>query len=85
MSGWEEQRMHAAVLEEHDHICHICGKPGADVVDDVIPLSEGGAPTEANKRPAHQEPCHRVKTQAEAARAHKTAKRPKAKHPGRMT
>lgn len=63
-------------------ICHVCGKPGADQVDDVIPLAEGGPPTEANKRPIHAEPCHRLKTAAEAARARNRRNRPKVKHPG---
>lgn len=67
MSGWQEQQLHRSILAESD-ICYLCGKPGADMVDDVIPLSEGGQPTRANKKPAHADPCHAKKVQAEAAR-----------------
>lgn len=86
MTGWQEQAMHRRVMARHHGTCHICGKPGADIIDDVIPLAEGGKPTEANKRPAHSEPCHRLKTQAEAARARarQSARRPTEPHPGRV-
>lgn len=68
MSGSAEQQMHARVMARHRGICHVCGQPGATIVDDVIPLAEGGQPTAANKRPIHKR-CHDTKTAAEAARA----------------
>lgn len=34
-------------------VCHICGKPGADSRDHVIPLAAGGSNTPDNIRPAH--------------------------------
>ena len=53
----------ARILATSD-ICHICGQPGADAVDHVIPLAKGGTDTPDNKRPAHHniEPrCNRHK------------------------
>lgn len=68
-SGWEQQRDAKRILRAHQFVCHVCGKFGATQVDHVIPLSEGGADTDENKRPIHAEPCHREKTAAEAVRA----------------
>ena len=34
-------------------ICHLCGIPGADSLDHVIPLSRGGTNEMSNLRPAH--------------------------------
>jgi 5-methylcytosine-specific restriction endonuclease McrA len=34
-------------------VCWICGEPGADGVDHVIPLARGGTEHPSNLRPAH--------------------------------
>jgi 5-methylcytosine-specific restriction protein A len=68
-SGSREQRLNRAVMELHEGRCHICGNYGADEVDHVVPLSEGGSDGMDNRRPIHSEPCHRTKTAEEAARA----------------
>jgi 5-methylcytosine-specific restriction enzyme A len=53
-------------MERDGGICHVCGRPGADQVDHVIPLSEGGADDYWNRAPIHAKPCHQEKTQREA-------------------
>lgn len=68
-SGSREQRINRAVMLQHEGVCHVCGQPGADQVDHVIALTEGGDDTIDNRRPIHAEPCHRVKTAKESARA----------------
>lgn len=68
-SGSREQRVNRTVMLLHEGICHVCGLGGADEVDHVVPTAEGGEDTLANRRPIHSVPCHRDKTQAEAARA----------------
>lgn len=68
-SGSREQRINKAVMEQYEGRCHICNQLGADEVDHVVPLAEGGADTFGNRRPVHSEPCHRIKTAEEAARA----------------
>ena len=62
MGGRRRQERNARILNA-SNVCHICGHPGADAVDHVVPLNPkpGGAQgTEdiANLRPAHHDtPC----------------------------
>jgi 5-methylcytosine-specific restriction protein A len=67
-SGWQQSRDKKYVLYRDDTICHVCKRPGATIVDHIIPVNEGGADTVDNKAPIHAEPCHRVKSAAEAER-----------------
>ena len=69
LSGSQQQRRAERILHRYDRVCHVCERPGAEEVDHVIPLSEGGADTDPNCRPIHSVPCHRDKTLAEARRA----------------
>lgn len=71
LSGGAEQARRLRILERYLYCCHRCGKVGADQVDHVLALSEGGADDESNLAPIHAEPCHREKTAAEAARGRK--------------
>lgn len=48
-------------------VCHICGQPGADSVDHVIPLAHGGTEDLSNLRPAHMHPCNRSKSDKDFA------------------
>jgi 5-methylcytosine-specific restriction protein A len=69
LSGSAEQARRRRVLDGYLHCCHVCGKTGADEVDHVIALAEGGADEEWNLAPIHADPCHREKSQREAVRA----------------
>lgn len=78
IGGWSEmapkprRRSNSRASREENHrilaasnICHICGKPGADAVDHVIPLARGGRDDASNKKPAHHDVapyCNRRKS-----------------------
>lgn len=51
--GDQAKRLVAAVLDHYGDRCHLCGRPGADSADHVIPRSRGGPDTLANLRPVH--------------------------------
>jgi len=72
-SGSREQKRSRYVLQRDELICGICGHFGADEVDHRIPLAEGGTDTDDNLQAVHAEPCHRLKSAAEAARARAAA------------
>jgi 5-methylcytosine-specific restriction endonuclease McrA len=71
-SGVESARR-KRILKRYLYACHYCGHKGADQVDHVVPLGEGGADDETNLAPIHAEPCHREKTAQEAQRARQRA------------
>lgn len=83
--GWATTIRH--VMSDHGGICHVCGKGGADRIDHVIPVAEGGSHNLANLRPIHQEPCHREKTRQEIARGNRrkpSVRRKTEPHPGML-
>lgn len=81
---WPKRR--AKVLKRDNRICYVCGHPGADGVDHVIP---GDDHSETNLRAIHHhvEPyCHRTKSAREGGQAAQAKRiprnRPQEKHPG---
>lgn len=68
-SGSAQQARTRRILRRDGYICHVCKQGGADQADHVVPLSEDGADDDSNLAAIHDEPCHRRKTAAEAARA----------------
>lgn len=57
LGGRTRQRRNARVLAAST-VCHLCGHEGADEVDHVIALANGGSEDLSNLRPAHgQQPC----------------------------
>lgn len=66
LAGTQRRAFRAAVVTPGAR-CVACGAP-ATVADHVIPIAEGGTNTPDNGQPMC-EPCHNLKTQAEARRA----------------
>ena len=76
MSGWGGRRaveLTAACLAEWGDACWLCGQPGADTADHVVPRSRGGGNELDNLRPAHRR-CN-------SARGNRPARRPAAPIP----
>ena len=72
---WHKIRLR--ILERDGYRCHVCGGPGADGVDHVIP---GDDHSDANLKAIHHHvaPCHLRKTAADRPRVG----RPPERHPG---
>ena len=81
-AGWSATRRH--VLDSSD-VCYICGQPGADEVDHVLPRHRGGGEGRSNLQPVHRA-CHARKSSGEGNRRKAELKarrfRPKDRHPG---
>lgn len=82
--GWSTIRRR--ILERDNGVCHVCGGDGADEVDHVTPVAEGGHPTDpANLGAIHSAPCHADKSKAERLRGsarRPSLRRPVERHPG---
>jgi 5-methylcytosine-specific restriction endonuclease McrA len=66
-SGWQRRRDNERTMRRHGGICHVCGRGGADRIDHIVNLAADGSDDEDNRAPIHSVPCHRDKTQREAA------------------
>ncbi|MBO0880408.1 MAG: HNH endonuclease [Mycobacterium sp.] len=62
-------RLRAKVLKRDGGICAVCHQPGADSVDHIVPVSDGGSDDIGNLRAIHKARCHAVKSAQEGARA----------------
>lgn len=74
LSGSAEQRRNRRIMRHHHGVCHWCEQPGADQIDHVTPLAEGGTDEDDNLRPIHSAPCHVDKTNAERERGRRRAR-----------
>jgi 5-methylcytosine-specific restriction endonuclease McrA len=57
-TGRPWQRKKARVIRRDGGICHLCGHPGADTADHLVPWSQGGTDEYANLAAAHID-CNR--------------------------
>jgi 5-methylcytosine-specific restriction protein A len=51
--GWAYQQKRARILARDSGVCWLCGLPGADTIDHVVPRARGGGHDETNLRAAH--------------------------------
>lgn len=73
-SRW--RRVRAMVLERDGYVCWLCGLPGANSVDHVLPVSKGGATHDpANLRSAHFSCNSKRGNKVEVQRMLKTSRR----------
>jgi len=56
--GWK--KISKAVIARDNGICHICGLPGANSADHIIPHAKGGSDEMINLRAAHMK-CNEKK------------------------
>jgi 5-methylcytosine-specific restriction endonuclease McrA len=56
-------------MRAHQGVCHVCKQAGADEIDHIIPLAQGGLHVPANWAPIHGDPCHKAKTARESGAA----------------
>jgi 5-methylcytosine-specific restriction endonuclease McrA len=52
-TGRPWQRIKARVIRRDGGICHLCGQPGADSADHLVPWSQGGTDDMSNLAAAH--------------------------------
>ena len=52
-TGHRYRMLRLLVIAEEAGICHLCGKPGANTVDHLVPVIHGGQDTRENLRAAH--------------------------------
>lgn len=49
----DHDRYRDDLMEIYEGRCHLCGKPGADAIDHVVPVAWGGSDHPSNLKPAH--------------------------------
>lgn len=65
--GWQKgwKRLRLQVLTRDQYRCKLCGRPGRLEVDHIVPLAQGGHPTNPNNLQAICRFCHITKTKKE--------------------
>lgn len=52
-TGRPWQRKKARIIRRDAGICHLCGQPGADSADHLVPYSQGGTDADDNLAAVH--------------------------------
>jgi 5-methylcytosine-specific restriction endonuclease McrA len=52
--GRRAQKITRLILARENYVCHLCGFYGADTIDHLLPLADGGGYTHENLRAAHR-------------------------------
>lgn len=66
LSGGALRTLKRRVAERDHGCCYICGGEGADELDHIIPVSQGGAAADLDNLGLAHAACHRAKSAAEA-------------------
>ena len=69
-------RIRRRILRRDNGDCYLCGKPGSNGVDHIVPAIDGGTDDDDNLASVHERPCHAVKT-AREANAHNPKAQPR--------
>lgn len=80
-ANWPELR-EAVLARNPRRVCHLCGRPGGDTVDHIIPGDDHrlvNLDWVHDDKPPH---CHRAKSAREGAAARPRLFRPPEPHPG---
>lgn len=84
--GWKATRNR--IMNRDNGCCYVCGHEGADQIDHIISIANGGSHDDTNLAPIHRVPCHSTKTRTEQVQrtvttqpAPKLRRNPE-KHPG---
>jgi 5-methylcytosine-specific restriction endonuclease McrA len=56
---WREHTV-PRILRRDGGICHLCGQPGAETADHLVPVDHGGSDAHPNLAAAHRR-CNRIR------------------------
>lgn len=83
MSSGTMRSLKAKVSRRDNGCCYVCGGEGADELEHIVPVSQGGAKRDlGNLGLIHSEPCHREKTAREASEGSRRARVARARRRG---
>lgn len=60
-TGRPWQRRKARIIRRDSGLCHLCGRPGADTADHIVPWEQSHDDSDANLKAAHHRPCNQLR------------------------